>query len=175
VTKIAEALKRVLTRQDPDQAEPVIVEIDRSGGADVLTIVYDPDQVDEQALEGYKLKAAISSSLEGFGRYHRTVQGHIGTYDADQLLFDQALERASTELEELVHLAPRQVPTPAQAKALVKGWLTDEKTRAALATLFETGGDDGGERDGDAESTTPGSPNEDGAQSGSRRTRRSSS
>jgi len=175
MTKIAEALKRVLTRQDPDQEEPVIVEIDRSNGADVFTIVYDPDQVDEQALEGYKLRAAISSSLEGFGRYHRTVQNHIGAYDADQLQFDQALERASTELEELVHLAPRPTPTPAQAKALVKGWLSDEKTRAALATLFETGGDDGGERDGDTEPAVSGEQNEDGAQSGSRRTRRGSS
>lgn len=175
MTKIAEALKRVQVRPDPDQEEAVAVEIDRTNGADVFTVVYDPEQVDEQALQGFKTRAAISSSLEGFGRYHRTVQNRIGAYDADQLLFDQALERASTELEELVHLAPRPTPTPAQAKALVKSWLTDEKTRAALVTLFETGGDDGGERSGDAEPSAAGSAVEDGTEGGSKRARRGSS
>lgn len=174
MTKIADSLKRVMVQEDSSQDEAAVTHIDRTNGADVAMLTINPDLVDAEGLKGYKIRAGVEASLEGLLRYNRRVKSRHGAYDSDERVFREGYTRAREELEELVHLAPRPLPTPAQAKAQLKAWLQDDRLRAALEPLLLEGGADDGNSDTPVEpGTVPPGPDGSGTEGGSKRSRRS--
>jgi hypothetical protein len=98
-----EAMKRVIVRTDPQQAEAAKIFIDATGGGDRAHLTINPELVDAQAQAGYVVRAGIAATLECFRRYNRAITRKYGTYAEEQHLFDIAFEQAESELEQLVH------------------------------------------------------------------------
>lgn len=104
---LPEALKRVVVYEDATQSEAALIKIDPSGKIDAAHLTLNPDLVPPDAVDGYRIRAAIAASLEGFHRYHRNIVRRYGAFEAEEALFTEAAERATSELDQLVHLAPR--------------------------------------------------------------------
>ncbi|GAA4015559.1 hypothetical protein GCM10022631_29600 [Deinococcus rubellus] len=102
----SDALDRVKVAEDPNQDEAASIFVDATSGADIAHVTVNPNLVSTDALAGYQVRGAVASVLEGLRRYNRTMTRKYGTYDAEQLQFDQAISRAEFELEQLVHAGP---------------------------------------------------------------------
>jgi hypothetical protein len=114
---MTEALKRVIVTTNPEQAEAAQIFVDSTSRADIAHLTINPDLVDAQAQAGYMVKAGIAAVLEAYRRYNRAITRKYGTYADEQHLFDQAMERAEFEIEELVHHGP---PTVGEDAALAE-------------------------------------------------------
>ena len=114
-TPIPAALQRVTVHQDATQDDAARIEVDYTGGGDVAHLTVNPDLVDDTALSGYQVRAAIQAALEPLRRYNRTVTRRYGTYKAEQAEFEDAMTRAADEIEQLVHLTPTVAAAPALA------------------------------------------------------------
>jgi len=98
-----EALKRVQVAEDPAQDEAARIWVDRTNGGDVAHVTVNPSLIDEEGREGYVLRAAIHGTLEHLRRYNRTMRAKYGTYEQEQLMFDDAMARAEHDIEQLLH------------------------------------------------------------------------
>lgn len=66
-TPIPAALQRVTVHQDATQDDAARIEVDYTGGGDVAHLTVNPDLVDDTALSGYQVRAAIQAALEPSG------------------------------------------------------------------------------------------------------------
>ena len=104
---LPEALKRVVVYEDATQPEAATISVDPSDKIDAAHLTLNPELVPPDAVDGYRIRAGIAASLEGFHRYHRNIVRRYGAFEAEEALFAEAAERAGSELDQLVHLAPR--------------------------------------------------------------------
>lgn len=103
---VPEALKRVTVREDATLDAAAQITVDYTGGGDRATVVINPEHAPAEAVEGYRIRAAIAAALEPLRRYNRAVTRRYGTYEREQRLFDEGFEKAAREIEQLVHLTP---------------------------------------------------------------------
>ncbi|BDP44850.1 hypothetical protein DAETH_48190 (plasmid) [Deinococcus aetherius] len=61
---IPEALKRVLVREDTTLDAAAQITVDYTGGGDIAHLVLNPEHAPPEAVEGYRIRAAISAALE---------------------------------------------------------------------------------------------------------------
>ncbi|MBZ9753003.1 helix-hairpin-helix domain-containing protein [Deinococcus sp. HMF7604] len=125
-TAIPDALRRVRVTEDATLDQAAQITVDPTGGGDYADLVLNPDLAGPEARHGYEVRAAIAAALEPLRRYNRGIRRRYGTYDVEQTAFEAAMEKASTELEQLVHLTPVQPTLPEL--------VTPEPTRATLET-----------------------------------------
>jgi len=102
-----DALARVNVAEDATQDEAAKITVDPSDKMDVAHLTLNPNLVPPEAVDGYRIRAGIAASLEGYKRYNRNMTRRYGTFEGEELLFNEAHERATAELEQLIHLAPR--------------------------------------------------------------------
>ncbi|UQN10370.1 hypothetical protein [Deinococcus sp. QL22] len=130
-TPIPEALKRVMVTEDAAQEAAAQIAVDYTGGANLATLTINPDLVPPEALEGYRVRAAIQAALEPLRKYNRAVTRRYGSYDHEQALFKSGIEQAAREIEQLVHLTPTGEAVPelaevAKAAAVQDALLADD-------------------------------------------------
>ncbi|WP_295818015.1 hypothetical protein [uncultured Deinococcus sp.] len=111
-TPVPEALKRVRLREDITLDAAAQITVDPTGGGDMADLVINPDIAGPDGTEGYRIRAAVQAALEPFRRYNRAITRRYGTYEREQALFDAAVDKASFELEQLVHLTPTRPAVP---------------------------------------------------------------
>ncbi len=111
-TPIPDALKRVTIVENAAQDEAAQITVDYTGGANLATLSIHPELVPPEALEGYRIRAGIQAALEPLRKYNRAMTRRYGTYDQEQRLFDEGIEQAAREIEQLVHLTPTLEAAP---------------------------------------------------------------
>lgn len=120
---VPEALKRVVVHEDPTQEAAATIAVDYSSRLDVAHLTLNPEHAPPESVDGYRIRAGIQAALEPMRRYHRNVTRRYGVWDEEEQIFQEGIEKAAAEIEQLVHLAPR---TPAQLLEAL-GQLTDEQ------------------------------------------------
>jgi hypothetical protein len=111
-TPVPEALKRVSVVHDAAQEDAAQITVDYTGGANLATLTVNPDLVPPEALEGYRLRAAVQAALEPLRKYNRAITRRYGSYDREQNLFSAGIEQAAQEIEQLIHLTPTVEAVP---------------------------------------------------------------
>ncbi|KQR40749.1 hypothetical protein [Deinococcus sp. Leaf326] len=120
---VPEALKRVVMHEDPTQEAAATIAVDYSSRMDVAHLTLNPEHAPPESVDGYRIRASIQASLEGLRRYNRGITRRYGEWEGEQKLFQEGIEKAATEIEQLVHLAPR---SPQQLIEALSA-LTDEQ------------------------------------------------
>ena len=116
----ARALARVQLTESTKQEAAATIRIDPTGGYDVAHLTINPELVtDEQAREGYRIRAAVAAALAPFERYNRAITRKYGTYEGEQRIFDEARAQALEDVEQLVHLTPTAGQLPDTSAAAV--------------------------------------------------------
>lgn len=123
---IPDALQRVRVQEDTSLDAAAQITVDYTGGGDIALLVINPEHAPPEAVEGYRIRAAIAAALELFRRYNRTVTRRYGTYEGEQRLFDEAVAKASAEIEQLVHLTPTVEAVPRLAAVVAAPAEPDE-------------------------------------------------
>lgn len=120
---LPEALKRVVVHEDATQEDAATIVVDYSDRLDVAHLTLNPEHAPPESVDGYRIRAGIQAALEPMRRYNRAVTRQYGEWEGEQKLFAAGFEKAATEIEQLVHLAPR---SPQQLLEAL-GQLTDEQ------------------------------------------------